>query len=162
MHYWLPNKILFVWLILFLHLNMLVVAQETAFVQLKGKPEFNVSPTGNQAVRLFFLIREGYHIQANQVRDENLIPSALTFETMEGLILGDPVFPEAVEFSMEGTEETMDVFSDTLEVGLPVRILKGAGKGPFLIKGKLHYQACDDTKCFYPRDLEFIMRINME
>lgn len=162
MHYWLLNKIIALWLILLLNLNMLVVEQETAFVQLNREPEFSISPGGDQQVQLSFLIREGYHIQANQVRDENLIPSELSFEATDGLILGDPHFPEAVEFSMKGTEETMDVFSDTLEVRLPVSPLEQTGKGLFLIKGRLHYQACDDAKCYYPRDLNFTMRINIE
>lgn len=32
----------------------------------------------------------------------------------------------------------------------------------YLIKDNLHYQSCDDAKCYFPRDLPFTMKINIE
>ena len=162
MHYLRHNKTSILWLILFLSLNASVLAQETAFVQLKGSPEFTLTSGEEKYIPLSFIINEGYHIQANQVKDENLIPSAISFQVSDELILGDPVFPQAVEFRMKGTEEVMDVYSDVLEINVPVRMLNPVEKGVLLVKGKLYYQACDDAKCYYPRDLDFTIKINIE
>lgn len=163
MDYLLPNKTLILWLFLPLFLKISDPGQEKAFVKLKEEPEYTFIAGQENHIQLSFLIREGYHIQAYQVKDENLIPSELTFEESDTLIFpGDPVFPEAVEFRMKGTEEAMDVYSDLLEIKVPLRTFKYLERGAYLIKGKLHYQACDDVKCYFPRDLPFTMKINIE
>lgn len=162
MNYLLPNKIFILWLILFLHLNAPVQAQGPSFVQLNREPEFTIASGEEQHISLSFLIKEGYHIQADQVKDENLIPSVLSIDASDELIIGDPVFPQAVEFRMKGVEEALLVYSDVLEINVPIRTVKSVEKGAFLIKGTLHYQACDASKCYFPRDLNFIMEINIQ
>lgn len=162
MHYLPASRILPLWLMLFLSLDVQVHAQETAFVQLKGDLEFTITSGEETHIPLSFLINEGYHIQANGVKDENLIPSVLSFDASDELILGDPVFPQAVEFRMKGEEESWLVYSDVVEINVPVRVVESVGRGAYLIKGTLHYQACDDAKCYFPRDLDFSMKINVE
>lgn len=162
MHYWPLNRISTLWLMLLLSLNAQLHAQETAFVQLSGDPEYTVTAGEETHIQLTFLINEGYHIQADQVKDENLIPSVLSFDTSAGLIIGDPIFPQAVELEVNGEEEAWLVYSDVLKINVPVRTVKGVEQGVLLIKGNLHYQACDDSKCYFPRDLGFSIKINVE
>jgi len=162
MNYLLPNKIFILWLILFLYPNAPVQAQEPSFVQLNRKPEFTIASDEEQHISLSFLIKEGYHIQADQVKDENLIPSVLTVDASDVLIIGDPIFPPSIEFRMKGVEEALQVYSDVLEINVPVKTAKSVKKGLYHIKGTLHYQACDDSKCYFPRDLNFIMEINIQ
>lgn len=162
MHYLPLSSILSLWLMLFLSQNVQLHAQETAFVQLKEDPEFTIASGEETHVQLSFLINEGYHIQANRVKDENLIPSTLSFDASDELILGDPVFPQAVEFRMKGEEESWLVYSDVVEINVPIRTVKPLDTGAYLIKGNLHYQACDDAKCYFPRDLPFSMKINVK
>lgn len=149
-------------LILFLQVYALAHAQEPSFVQLNKEPEFSVASGEQQHISLSFLIKEGYHIQAYQVKDENLIPTVLSIDASDEMILGDLIFPEAVEFRIKGREEALHVYNDVLEVNVPIKILKSVEKGEFFINGKLHYQACDDSKCYFPRDLHFIMKINIQ
>ncbi|CAN5352056.1 hypothetical protein BH23BAC1_BH23BAC1_08840 [soil metagenome] len=121
MHYSPPNNISFLWLILLMYLRTPVYAQNHSFVQLKSEPVFTISSGEEQAgeeqdLSLFFVINEGYHIQADQVKDENLIPSVLSIEAPGELIIGVPVFPKAEEFRMNGVEEPLQVFSNVLEI----------------------------------------------
>lgn len=177
MNYWLHNNIFMFCLILFLQVNVLVhaqrgavqrivsttdAAQEPSFVQLDREPEFSIVAGEQQHISLTFLIKAGYHIQANRVKDENLIPTTLSMDASDTLILGNPIFPEAVEFSMKGKEEALHVYSDVLEIQVPIKTVKFVEKGEFPIHGKLHYQACDETKCYFPRDLDFIMKIHIQ
>lgn len=162
MPYLLPNSICISWLVLFLSFTGTLPGQKTAFVQLKGDTEFTISAGQETQIQLSFLITEGFHIQAQQVNDENLIPSVLSFEAPDGLVLGDPVFPQADELEMKGEEEAWLVFSDLLEIKVPVTIAKPAEKGTYLVKGNFYYQACDDAKCYFPRDLPFSMNINIK
>lgn len=162
MNYLPLSSILPLWLMLFLSLKVQVHAQETAFVQLKEDPEFTIVSGEETYLQLSFHIREGYHIQANRVNDENLVPSVLTFNASDGLILGDPVFPQALEFRMKGEEEAWLVYSDVVEINVPVRVVETVDMGTYLVKGTLHYQACDHAKCYFPRDLPFSMKIKVE
>lgn len=172
MNYLLHNNIFILCIILFLQVNALVHTQrcavpvghdqEPSFVQLNREPEFSVVSGEQQHISLSFLIQEGYHIQANLVKDENLIPTVLTIDTSDVVIFGDPIFPEAVEFSMKGKEEALHVYSDVLEINIPIKTVKSVEKGEFSMHGKLHYQACDDSKCYFPRDLHFIIKINIQ
>lgn len=161
MHYLQINKISYLWLILFMYLQTPVHAQKHSFVQLKSEPIVTIASGEERNISLFFIITEGYHIQADQVKDENLIPSVLSFDASEEIIIGDPVFPKPEEFKMNGVEEALPVFSDVLEIIVPVKAEKSLGKEVF-VKGNLHYQACDESQCFFPRDLEFNMKINFE
>jgi hypothetical protein len=161
MNYLLQNNIFLLIQILFLQLNALAPAQEPSFVQLNMEPEFSLASGDKQHILLSFLIKEGYHIQAFQVKDENVIPTLLSFDASDDFILGDPIFPEAVEFRIKGKEEALLVYSDVLEIYVPIRTVKSVEKGTFPINATLHYQACDDFKCYFPRNLHFIMKINI-
>lgn len=143
-------------------MNFPVLAQEPSFIQLNGESEFTITGDEQQYITLSFLIKEGYHIQSDKVKDESLIPSELSFDASDIFKIGDPVFPAAEEFWMEGVEEPMEVFSDVLKINVPVTILKPELKGPFFLKGNLHYQACDDSKCYFPRDLNINLKINKQ
>lgn len=163
MNYLLHHKVYRLLLILFLQVNAIAHAQDPSFVQLNnGEPEFTVEAGEQQDITLTFQIKGGYHVQAYQVKEENLIPTVLTFDAPDHVSLGDPVFPEAVEFRMKGEEEPWHVYSDKLEINVPVRIKKAVEKGELSINGKLHYQACDNFKCYFPRDLNFIMKLNIQ
>lgn len=158
----LMNKICILWFIMFLNLYVPVDAQEISFVQLIEEPELTITSGNEEPVSLRFLIKEGYHIQAAEVKDENLIPSALSFDAPDGLKIDDPVFPQPDEFRMQGVEEVWHVYSDVLEVKIPVNALESMEEGVYTVNGKLYYQACDDFKCYFPRNFDFSMKINVK
>lgn len=125
------------------------------FIQFKGSKATNLDTDGQSTIIVSFQIKEGYHIQANKVNDESLIPVKLEMETREGIFYGQPVFPEWKEFTMEGTNDRLWVFDEILDVKIPLTIANGKSQGDYLLKGNLHYQACDSWKCYFPRELDF-------
>lgn len=162
MNYLLMNKISLLCLFLLLNLNITVYAQEVSFVKLVGEPEITITSGNETHISLLFLIKEGYHIQTAEVKDENLIASVLSIDAPEELIIDDPVYPEPVEFWMKDVEEPLHVYSDVVEIKVPVKALQTSDEGALLVNGKLYYQACDDFKCYFPRDFNFTMKINIE
>ncbi|MGK7390719.1 MAG: protein-disulfide reductase DsbD domain-containing protein [Candidatus Cyclobacteriaceae bacterium M2_1C_046] len=155
------NKNQILWFILFLNINI-VYAQEASFIKLVGEPEFTISSGDEKEISLVFLIKEGYHIQAAEVKDENLIPSVLSFDSPDEMIIEDPVYPKPIEFRMKDVEESLLVYSDVLEIHTSVKALNSTDRGAYIVNGKLYYQACDDFKCFFPRNFNFKMIINIE
>lgn len=128
----------------------------TGFIQLEGVNAMQLAAGEEGRIKISFRIKDGYHIQANRINDENLIPAQLTFELREqGITPGEPVFPAMKMLTIEGAENHFWVFDEILEVEVPVKVDVNQNTGAYLMKGILQYQACDDGKCFLPRALEF-------
>jgi hypothetical protein len=156
----LPNKVY--WLVPFFCMSLLftLFGQQTDFVVLSSPSELNLVPGEEQKISLSFRIKEGFHIQADEVKDENLIPSHLIFEHSPELTIGEPIFPQSKEFWMEGSEEALLVFSDLMEITVPIN--SPPSVDGIVLKGILHYQACDASKCYFPRNLEFVLKLNID
>jgi hypothetical protein len=154
MNCWIRISFCFSWL----WLSFVQPMQAQHFVELIEPHEITLAQGEKHIVSLNFLIKEGFHIQADKVRDKNFIPTVLTFEDRDDIHLGDPVFPKADEFHMEGAEEPMVVFGQELEIQVPITVLDFK-KDIIPLEGKLYYQACDEKKCYFPRDLNFKLKV---
>lgn len=135
--------------------------QEESFVELASEKEWILPPGEQRNIVLLFDIRKGYHIQANKVFDDNLIPTILTVKHNEAFVTESPIFPEAKTFYLKNVPDPMLVFHDQLNITLRVRTAAKIKSGFYAIHGNLHYQACDSIKCYFPRDLDFNIRIKV-
>jgi hypothetical protein len=132
------------------------------FVEINNTPELEISPAEKKSLEIILEIQAGYHIQADEVYDKNLIPTTLTFsEVPEDVILNDPVYPEPGFFKLKNVDDLMPVFSRILKIIIPVAVKKEAASNVFSIKGNLNYQACDSVKCYFPRDLPVNLMIRI-
>ncbi len=159
---YLPRNNILIFYFFILPFTAFAQVEERRFVELKSEPELRLAPGEENQLIVSFLIKEGYHIQANRVKDENLIPTKLSFESAEGFIIGDPVYPRADEFRMEGVKEPLAVFGDTLKIRVPVKTANTLEKQRAQIKGKLYFQPCDASKCYYPREFDFNLSIRVK
>lgn len=131
------------------------------FIQFKGSSPTTLASGGQSAITVSFQIKDGYHIQANEVNDDSLIPVRIDMENHEAINYGQPVFPAWKKFKMEGTNDRLWVFDEMLDVKIPLTIAKEKSPGDYFIKGNLHYQACDSWKCYFPRVLVFEVRFSI-
>jgi hypothetical protein len=104
-------------------------------------------------------IKEGYHLQANPVNDDFLIPTTLEVQSDKEIITGNPIYPPGESFNLEGSTDTLLVYSDKFYIEFPLKVTKKTQPGEYALKGKLHYQACDSIKCFAPRSMIFTIPI---
>ena len=132
------------------------------FVEINQPLEWEFSSGDKKEIIVSFQILEGYHIQANQVMDQNLIPTSISTQIPDGIIIGESVFPDPVSFHLKNGKEAMLVFNDELKISMLVSILEKTDPEFYKIKGNLHYQACDSAKCFFPRDLPFVINISVK
>lgn len=149
-------------LLLFARFSLSASSQQLPLVQIERPSSVSVVAGQEQQLTLSFTISNGYHIQANQPADENLIPTVLTFAASNQINVGSPVFPAPTKFRMLGTEEDLLVFGDTLEIKIRITASPLAENGQHTLKGELHYQACDSFKCYFPRDIEFAVEVQVE
>lgn len=104
-------------------------------------------------------VKDGYHIQANKVNDESLIPATLSVTPTLEFAVDVPVFPPHKLFRLEGTEDILNVFDGKFLIKLPVTVLRKTASGKYIIKAVFHYQACNHKTCFFPRIIHFEMNV---
>ena len=107
-------------------------------------------------------VKEGYHIQANQTKDEFLIPTTIVVENSKNIKAGKAVFPESKKFRLEGTNDFMDVFDSSFQIKIPVRTTGQVEKGSYTLQAELRYQACDARTCLFPKTISFTIHYQIK
>lgn len=112
-------------------------------------------PGESNSIDIVVNVKEGYHIQANKLKDESLIPTSLEIKSNKFFTISGLEFPPAKEFQLEGTEGSLLVFDGIFPIKLVVNPAKDAAVGKHVLAAQLRYQACDSNTCFFPRTVEF-------
>jgi hypothetical protein len=120
-------------------------------------PDITVYAGKSSLIILNVEVKEGYHIQANKVNDEFLIPTTVEIKTGKEMEQGVQSFPMAKKFKLEGTNDSLDVYDGTFQITIPFKTRPGVNKGQYNFQGKLRYQACDSKSCLFPKTIEFII-----
>jgi thiol:disulfide interchange protein DsbD len=95
-------------------------------------------------------IESGWHINSNKPLDEFVIPSALVFDGATADLVSAEYPAHTVRaFTFSGGQK-LAVYEGTIRIPFTAKLKNGATS----IKGKLHYQACNDSVCLPPRDAE--------
>jgi hypothetical protein len=136
-------------------------SRQKDFVQIRVA-ETTVIKGKKNLIRIEVTVQQGYHIQANKVHDESLIPAKLEITPIPQLIIDSPVYPRFSLFRLEGTDEDLNVFDGKFEIKVPVKAVKGTAAGKYVLKASFRYQACDHKSCFFPRTINFKMAIMLK
>jgi thiol:disulfide interchange protein DsbD len=95
-------------------------------------------------------ILSGWHINSNKPLDDFVIPTKLSFDGTELVSAEYP--PHTVRtFTFSGGQK-LAVYEGTIQIPFTAKLQTGD-----TIKGKLHFQACNDTVCLPPRDAEVMI-----
>ncbi|MGH7818152.1 MAG: cytochrome c biogenesis protein CcdA, partial [Candidatus Binatia bacterium] len=110
---------------------------------------------GTLDVEMKLEIADGWHINAHRPTSKELIPTTLTVEPPKDFEVREiryPV-PRSMPFEFAGGK-TLAVYSGTIRIGIP--LIAGQSFGPEGVSflSKLRYQACDDTRCLRPVEIE--------
>lgn len=146
--------------LILLFLTTLGYAQQYVTVTASAtKKEFFVSE--NIRVNVKADIQSGYHINANKVGDEDLIPTTLTVEGGD-IKLGKVSWPGSHKYKFSFSETELDVYEGSINIGLNLKARKDLKPGKYEISGVLNYQACNDRACFAPKDAPFTVTITLK
>ncbi len=106
-------------------------------------------------------ILKGYHIQANPASEEYLIAVMATLETIEGITVGQPIYPPGIPFRLKGSQTDISTYENDIRIKIPLEISKELKPGEVVLKGTLRYQGCDATMCFPPTKLPFEAKLSI-
>jgi|SRR5688572_11030185 len=124
-------------------------------------PEIVVVAGESSVIKMEVEIKKGYHIQANKVNDDLLIPTTLEIAKDEGITTGRQEFPPAKKFKLEGSDNLLDVYDGNFEIRIPFKTTKKISKGQHILDAKLHYQACDHRTCLFPKTIGFSITVKV-
>jgi thiol:disulfide interchange protein DsbD len=94
-------------------------------------------------------ILSGWHINSNKPLDDFVIPTAFSFDPATADLVSATYPPHTVRSFTFSAGQKLAVYEGAIRIPFTATL-----KGGNTIKGKLHYQACNDTVCLPPRDVE--------
>ncbi len=124
-------------------------------------PEIVVSAGKIAVIKIQVEIKKGYHIQANKVNDELLIPATVKIDEAKNIIISGQEFPPAKKIKLEGTDYFLDVYDGIFEIRISFKTIEKIPKGKYLMNAQFHYQACDNKTCLFPKSIEFFIPIKI-
>jgi hypothetical protein len=93
-------------------------------------------------------IAPGMHVYGQPIPD-GYAPLSIEVEPAELLKVGDPTWPEAHPFRVEGLEDQFSVYEGQLKVSVPITfIVRDAGDQ--ILRVTVSYQACSASDCQMP------------
>jgi len=150
------------WPIIFLVSSFAVSEQIRANEIVKvNVPKVIVQAGKSSVINITVEVKNGYHIQANKVNNEFIIPTTLEINDDKEIILKKQVFPSAKKFKLEGTDEHLDVYDERFAISIFFRTRKEIQRGIRQLNGKLNYQACDSVRCLFPRVIDFSIDVEV-
>lgn len=102
------------------------------------------------SVSVIAVIRPGFHIQANKVLEDYLIPTTLETQLPEGLKLVDTSYPKARLVKFPFNPKEMAVYEGRVELKVKLQTDSAAPLGNVKLPLTLRYQACSDAACLPP------------
>lgn len=98
-------------------------------------------------------ILEGFHVNSNTPSDEYLIPLKVTWTSLGALEGGQVAYPKPGKITV--ADQALSVFSGKIDLTASFKVSANAPAGPGIATGKLGFQACDNSKCYPPKSVEF-------
>ena len=150
------------WLIIFLFNSIMTAGQVKEDLVRVSVPKVMAQAGRQSVINISVEVKNGYHIQTHEVKqDEFIISTTLEIDGGKEFIINNHVFPTAKKFTLEGTDQYLDVYDGKFEVQTYFTTGKKIHKNIHHLNGKLNYQACDSLRCLFPRTVEFSIDVDV-
>lgn len=106
-------------------------------------------------------IRQGFHVNANKVFEEYLIPTTLDGEMPKGLRWMKTTYPDGELQKFEFAEKMLNVYDGKVTLRMKLQALPDAPLGTVSVPLVLRYQACNDRACLPPVKLNVPVEIKL-
>lgn len=99
-------------------------------------------------------IEERWHVNAHVPTFDYLIPTELAFELPAGWAEAKVDYPPGEKKTFAFADQPLAVYDGTTTLFATLKVPAGAGAGPVKVRGRLQYQACNDSSCLPPTTRE--------
>lgn len=149
-----------------LALNLALLAGSAAAVERKPVVTVEAAPVRlvpgvSAEARIAVEVAEGFHLQANPASEEYLVATKLEVPGGEGVETGRPIYPRGRPYRLKGALDALSTYEARFEIRLPLKASAAAAPGEHVLRGTLHYQACDAKTCLFPASLPVGLRVTV-
>lgn len=124
-------------------------------------PEIFVDSGESSTILLMVKVKEGFHIQANKVDEEYLIPTTLVIKSYNNIMIGEQTFPKSKKLRLEGSDEYLNIYDGNFNISILFNTDPHIKKGIHNLTATLQYQACDSKRCFSPKTINLSIPIEV-
>lgn len=100
-------------------------------------------------------LHDDWHINSNKPSDEFLIPTVVSFDGLDGIVLAEINYPEGKQKTFAFSETPLSVYEGEILIWVNARAMEKINPGEIKITGEFSYQACNDLKCLIPTSEPF-------
>jgi thiol:disulfide interchange protein DsbD len=121
-------------------------------VSVAAYPSLSSVPTGGTIdLAVVLKIKLHWHVNANKVNDEYLIPTSVAIEPPEGMTARIIVYPEGVEKKLSFSDQALRLYEEEAYIGVRLDVSPAVQPGDVVVKVSVTYQPCDNEKCIAPK-----------
>lgn len=122
----------------------------------------SVPPGGTIDVALVLRMSPRWHVNANEVADEFLIPTVVEVVPASGLTTLAVAYPAGIEKRLSFSDKPLRLYDDETTIGLRIAVSGDVEPGEKTLRVKVTYQPCDDEKCLAPttETIDVLIRVS--
>lgn len=121
----------------------------------------DIQPGGSAHAAITVRLPEGFHMNSDKPREENLIPITVSMEAIPAVAGAVAAFPDAQDLKQEGSTLPLRVFEREFAIGLQVKAAADAAAGTHRLPLRVRYQACDEKQCYLPITASLEMNVSV-
>lgn len=103
----------------------------------------------------------GFHINDRQPTLDYLIPTELKLDPSPRLAVAKLIYPKGELKTFAFSDTQLSVYQGTIEVGALLKVARSTPPGSYTLKGKFHYQACNDHACLPPTSVPIALTLKV-
>lgn len=109
-----------------------------------------VNAGGQFKIAVKLKIKESWHINSNQPKEDYLIPSQVNIQIPEGFRLEKTNYPLAEEIKLGFSDTPLSAWQGEVLIGSLLSVDKSISEGSYKLIINFDYQACNDMTCLPP------------
>jgi len=137
-------------------------AQQGAILETKiflSKDRVYAGETFKAALRLG--IGPGWHVNANPVNDDYLVPTTVDLREDGNFHIIKFVYPTPLTAKFDFSEADSVIYTGSALFGILIKAGDRVGPGIYKLKGSVMYQACNEQSCLAPETIGFDLEITV-
>lgn len=142
------------------------IAAQTVRSSEKVLPAFqlsrNVIPAGDSAsVAVLMNIKDGWHVNARIPTFDYLVGTRLSLDSTAGFWYSRFQYPASKRFNFSFSESPLDVYQGKAPIFFTLVTAVDLRPGTYTLRGRLRIQACNDTTCLPPSDIDISIPVEI-
>ncbi|GAB6282851.1 MAG: protein-disulfide reductase DsbD [Ignavibacterium sp.] len=106
-------------------------------------------------------IDSSWHINSNRPNEDFLIPTEIKISSNNYVSLAKTIYPKGEDLKFSFNDKPLSVYEDEIIIGGIIKISKDIPLGEHKINFTLNYQACNNSTCLPPNELNDSLIINI-